>query len=110
VRNNRAYLPRYIRHAVQNITDSGELSPVRHDDLLAIYATLIQAAQSAGEIRSDFSPDHLATVLHYHYFTCLLRWLDNDRLSLRDELAAIVDLVITGAGGAASDTNRTKAT
>lgn len=108
--SNRAYLPHYIRHVVQKITESGELSPVQHDDLLAIYATLIQAAQSAGEIRSDFTPDHLATVLHYHYFTCLLRWLDNDRLSLRDELAAIVDLFINGAAGVASDSNRPEAT
>jgi TetR/AcrR family transcriptional regulator, regulator of autoinduction and epiphytic fitness len=96
--NNRSYLPHYIRHVVQNITDSGELSPVKHDDLLAIYASLIQAAQATNEIRVDFSPDHLATVLHYHYFTCLLRWLDNERLNLREELAKIVDLFIDGAG------------
>jgi TetR/AcrR family transcriptional regulator, regulator of autoinduction and epiphytic fitness len=101
--NHRAYLPHYIRHVMQKISSSGELSPVQHDDLLAVYGALIQAAQSTGEIRSDFTADHLAAILHYHYFSCLLRWLENDRLNLRDELAAVVDLFISGAEGVASD-------
>ena len=94
---HRTYLKHFIHYEIQRVCGPGAHAPVQDNALIATYVVLIEAAQTAGEIRSDLAPDRLATILHYLYFASLLRWLTIDDLDLQDEFASIVDLFVNGA-------------
>lgn len=95
--NHRSYLSHFVRFEIQRACSPSEDPPVGQNEMIATYAALVEAAQSAGEVRSHLSPLRLATFLHYLHFASLSRWLTLDSVNLRDEFASIVDLFINGA-------------
>jgi len=100
---HRDYLLDYFRFRFLNIED--ELAAGNPDhrprDLAGLFALLIVQAQESGELRTDVSAEHLASLLHHMYFGALMRWLTLPGLNLRKEFAVVVDLFVHGAQEAA---------
>ena len=55
--------------------------------------------QITGEIRQDACAPRLAHYLHFLYFSALMRWVDDDALSLADEFADVLEFFNEGAMG-----------
>ncbi|ULU24638.1 TetR/AcrR family transcriptional regulator [Dyella terrae] len=92
---HRDYAAPYIRYRFQALGDGQQGQS--DSDMLAVYASLIEQAQAKGEIRDDIAPPLLASHLHFLYLGAVLRWLENNRLSLRHELAQVLAFFMAAA-------------
>lgn len=95
---NRRYLPIYLRFRFMDI---GAAFPAPRmqtlDGLGHMFGTLIQLAQTAGELRQDVPADHLAELLSHLYLGALMRWLGGEGRALDREFEAILDVFMDGA-------------
>ena len=93
---HRRYLAPYIRYPFPTVgqVQAGE-EPT--SGLVTAYAMLIERGQRDGEIREDASAPRLAHYLHFLYFSALMRWVDDDDLSLADEFAEVLEFFNEGA-------------
>ncbi|GLQ90235.1 TetR/AcrR family transcriptional regulator [Dyella flagellata] len=93
---HRVYLLPYLRfRMLESLVDRQE--EAQAGDMIGAYAGLIFASQHAGQMRTDLSAAHLATMFHHLYLAALLRWLNEPGLSLREEFNAAVRLFVEGA-------------
>ena len=88
---HRSYMLPYLRFRFMS---AGRDAPV---DIADIYASLIEAGQQSGELRTDLAARHLAVLLHHLYLGALMRWLSVPGLALQAEFRAAIDLFVTGA-------------
>lgn len=92
---HRDYAAPYIRFRFQTIGD-GQAGQ-GDSDMQALYAQLIARAQDGGEIRNDIASGRLASHLHFLYLGAVLRWLENDRITLARELAGVLAFFMDAA-------------
>lgn len=93
---HRAYLLPYVRFRLadaQLASDERERSGMDR-----IFTELIAQGQVAGDLRADIPASLLASHLQFAQLATILRWLTADGLSLRHEMACLVDLVCNGMG------------
>lgn len=102
--SHRAYLAPYLRYRLAMVQSGGGRADDRHprSGLHAVFAALIQDAQTAGQMRADLSTDLLAHHLQFLYLGAMLRWLDLPGTSLRQEFDAAISLFVHGAARAAA--------
>lgn len=94
------YLLPYIRHKFRSF-DPTAVSR-KDNDLVPVWASLIDAAQARGELRSNVSSAQLSVYFHYLYLGALMRWLTRPQLDLEEEFNTVVDLFVEGAKGQAA--------
>jgi AcrR family transcriptional regulator len=95
---HRDYLAPYLRFRFMDIqAPTPGTGTTGHNDIVDLYAFLIGNSQRAGELRQDFTPEHLAVLFHHLCLGALLRWLPARNRKLRRELDAALDLFIHGA-------------
>lgn len=94
---HRAVLAPYIRFRLGAM----RLPPADRErsGLDAIFAELIAQGQSVGAFRTDMPAPLLAMHFQFAHLGTVLRCLADERLSLADELAAMLDLLCNGMGG-----------
>lgn len=63
-----------------------------------IFGELIAQGQAAGDLRTDQPAPLLAMYFQFAHLATLLRCLVDERLSLRDEFARMLDLLCNGVG------------
>lgn len=63
-----------------------------------IFSELIAQGQAAGDLRNDQPAPLLAMYFQFAHLATLLRCLVDERLSLRDEFARMLDLLCNGVG------------
>lgn len=92
---HQRYLPHYLRHRLGQAfqTDAAERSGTE-----PIFQHLLADAQAAGHIRGDLDVVRLAGYLQFQYLAALMRWLAMPDTRIEDELAAMLDLFLRGAG------------
>ncbi|CAM3653259.1 TetR/AcrR family transcriptional regulator [Bordetella bronchialis] len=93
-----AYLKAYLEHRFLAIGSEPRPGDGQTGDIAIVWRQLIAAGQQAGELRTDFPADQLASSYHHLYLGALLRWLHRPGLALRKEFAAITRLFLQGAG------------
>ncbi|HEY1723655.1 MAG TPA: TetR/AcrR family transcriptional regulator [Magnetospirillaceae bacterium] len=95
---HRAYMPPYLRFRFMSadtaIRDGAQDATANIGNT---FAALIEAGQRRGEVRTDLTAPHLATLFHHLYLGALMRWLTVPGLTLHDELRAAVKLFVEGA-------------
>lgn len=94
--SRRAYLLAYTRFRLGDMRPSGDRR--ERSGMDRIFAELIAQGQAVGEFRSDLPAPLLAMHLQFAHLATLLRCLVDERLSLADELAMMLDLVCNGMG------------
>ncbi|WP_426663963.1 TetR/AcrR family transcriptional regulator [Rhodanobacter aciditrophus] len=92
---HRSYAAPYIRHRFQMLGDGN--AGQGDSEMLTLYETLIEQAQSQGEIRNDIPAALLSSHLHFLYLGALLRWLEDRRIKLTDELTGALAFFMAGA-------------
>ena len=94
--SRRDFLLPYVRYrlADQRLPAEGR----ERSGMDRIFGELIGQGQAAGEFRSDLPLELLVTHFQFAHLGTLLRWLTEDGLVLRDELARMLDLLIGGMG------------
>ncbi len=98
-RSRRAYLPHYLRFRV-TVTNYGEGRPLREEYQSGTYRileALFREAQSAGDIRRDLSPQHLAATFEFMLSGTVMRWLNQPSLDLAKNFELDLDLLLNGA-------------
>lgn len=93
---HRTYLLPYVRFRLADSQLGGEAR--ERSGLDRIFSELIAQGQAAGDFRSDLPAPLLASYLQFTQLATILRWLTEDGLSLRDEMARMFDLVCNGMG------------
>ena len=95
---HREYLAPYLRFRFADIQaptpDAGVEGP---NDMVDVYILLITNSQRAGELRKDLDASFLAVMLPHLCLGVLLQWLLGRTAKLRHELAAAVELFLSGA-------------
>jgi TetR/AcrR family transcriptional regulator, cholesterol catabolism regulator len=112
-----------LRHALMSLCDNLEADTVGNQALTrawfqaggpllpdafataTVFADTLRYAQTRGELRPGVDVDSAGRVLLDAYLGALVRWATNDEkdpsvASLRDQLDAMLDLVINGLGSA----------
>ena len=92
------HLMAYLRYRFTCLGQPSGQEDAEDGGFVALWETLIQAAQETGELDIGFAPAQLATWFHHLYLAALLRWLTVPGLSLRREFSDAARLFITGAG------------
>ena len=96
---HRTYVPHYLQfrlgHAIHR-NPGDERSGTE-----AVFARLIGDAQQANRLRKDVDTTTLVHYFSYLYLAAFTRWLHAPDIKLADELAAMLDLFVAGAGGQA---------
>lgn len=96
--SHRAYLGPYLRYRLATLQPGGrDADRYPRSGLHAVFATLIQEAQAAGQVRADLSADQLAHHMQFLYLGAMLRWLDLPGASLKAEFDAAISLFVRGA-------------
>ena len=97
--SRRAYLLPYVHFRMTDSRLPGEGR--ERSGMDRIFAELIAQGQATGELRGDLPLPLLVMHLQFAHLGTLLRWLTEEGLVLRDELARMLDLVMNGMGRAA---------
>lgn len=100
--SHRAYLGPYLRYRLATLQPGGRDSErYPRSGMQAVFATLIQDARTAGQVRTDLPAELLAHHMQFLYLGAMLRWLDLPGASLKSEFDAAISLFVHGAGSAA---------
>ncbi len=94
--SRRAYLLPYVHFRLTDTRLPGEGR--ERSGMDRIFAELVAQGQTAGEFRADLPLELLVMYLQFAHLGTLLRWLTEDGLVLREELACMLDLVVNGMG------------
>ncbi len=94
--SRRAYLLPYVHFRLTDTRLPGEGR--ERSGMDRIFAELVAQGQTAGEFRADLPLELLVMHLQFAHLGTLLRWLTEDGLVLREELARMLDLVVNGMG------------
>lgn len=95
---HRTYLAPYLRYRMLALgKPPTDVSSTDTQDMTGAFAELILKSQEAGEIRTDMSATHLATLFHHLYLGAVLRWMTVPRLNLREEFVSALRLFAEGA-------------
>lgn len=95
---HRDYLLPYLRFRFMEIGSTADKQDdADAGDMIGAFTWLILKSQEAGQMRTDISAAHLATMFHHLYLAALLRWLHEPGLSLGEEFNAAVRLFVEGA-------------
>lgn len=93
---HRKYMPHYLQYRLGHhfLPDSGD----ERSGTDVIFAMLIADAQAANRLRKDMGTQVLVHYFRYLYLAAFTRWLVEPGVKLVDELMAVLDLFIAGAG------------
>jgi AcrR family transcriptional regulator len=94
--SRRAYLLPYVHFRLTDTRLPGEGR--ERSGMDRIFAELVSQGQAAGEFRADLPLELLVMHLQFAHLGTLLRWMTEDGLVLREELACMLDLVVNGMG------------
>ncbi|QVQ28556.1 TetR/AcrR family transcriptional regulator [Achromobacter deleyi] len=101
--SHRAYLGPYLRYRLATLQPGGRDSErYPRSGLQSVFATLIQDAQAAGQVRTDLPAELLAHHMQFLYLGAMLRWLDLPGASLKPEFDAAISLFVQGASRSAA--------
>jgi len=93
---HRAYMPHYLQYRLGNTIRAGADDERSGTDV--VFARLIADAQQADRLRKDVDTAKLVHYFRYLYLAAFTRWLQGPDIKLADELAAMLDLFVAGAG------------
>jgi AcrR family transcriptional regulator len=93
---HRRYMPHYLEYRLGKSVPPNTGDERSGTD--AVFAHLIADAQEANRLRSDIDTGTLVHYFRYLYLGAFMRWLQVPDVKLEDELMAILDLFVVGAG------------
>ncbi|HYD59801.1 MAG TPA: helix-turn-helix domain-containing protein [Noviherbaspirillum sp.] len=93
---HRRYMPHYLQYRLGKsiMPDAGD----ERSGTDAVFAVLIADAQEANRLRRELDTGKLVHYFRYLYLAAFTRWLNEPDVKLVDELMAMLDLFVTGAG------------
>ena len=93
---HRTYMPHYLQYRLGHhcLPSAGD----ERSGTDAVFAALIADAQAANRLRKDLDTQMLVHYFRYLYLAAFMRWLATPGVRLVDELTAMLDLFVAGAG------------
>ncbi|WP_448950211.1 TetR/AcrR family transcriptional regulator [Labrys neptuniae] len=92
---NRQYAAPYIRYRFQQLRPNARNSS--ESDITKYYSKLIQLGQISKEIRNDISSEQMSKYMHFLYISALVSWIDDEDLSLTNEIMDSFAFFLDGA-------------
>jgi len=93
--DRRRYLPLSIAYGMNRRLLDGNFSS--RDELHGLFANILAAAVSRGELPVDVDVVQLADYLQHLYLAAILRWLPTDEISPRTQLHLMVRFFVSAA-------------